>query len=309
MSDLAARRPILVLGIARRSGTNFLGSVLECHADCAVPGPPLVEDHLLRDAHLLRRYAERTARRWPPRWGPRDAERQALARELGRGLERFLQQRAPGRRVIARTPSLDNLALAARLVPGADIVVLVRDGRDVAASLMAGFGLPFDAAVLEWRRGARSLLRAAAATRLMVVRYEALVTQFDDEVVALLRALGLDEARYDWGRARALPVVGSSYTGRRRVTWDPAAVPLPPGPRHETWRPRQHDRFSWLAGAEQQALGYPLPSPAAGSRAHLARNLARNLAADVARPVRMVPGRPLVALVRGRVAGVVRRRS
>jgi hypothetical protein len=93
-------------------------------------------------------------------------------------------------------PHIDHVDLLADLVPGAKFVELVRDGRDVALSIM---GLPFGGNNA-WTTGKRwaSCVRTGAAQRaarpdqVVLVRYEDLVTQPAVEVQRISEFLGID---------------------------------------------------------------------------------------------------------------------
>jgi hypothetical protein len=302
-------RPILLLGVSRRSGTNYLASLLLCHRDTAAPAAPVAEDHLLSGITSLERYVGRTARRWPRRWGDRDSAAADLRRALGEGLLRFLDDRSDGIRTVSRTPSTANLGRAARWYAGADVVLLVRDGRSVAASLATAWGWPLELAILEWRRGARRILglrgrpgvrvadaaradavdEPSAGARFLLVRYEDVLADLDTAVDRLLRFTGLDPAGFDHDRARNLPVLGSSYArdDDGRLTWEPrSATPgFDPTRRFAEWTGAERARFAWLAGDEQRALGYPDETgPGRPARA-------RMIALDATLPIRLAPWR------------------
>jgi hypothetical protein len=297
MGAQGAERPIFIVGISRRSGTNFLASVLLCHRDCAAPAPPVAEDHLLRDATLLERYARRTARRWPRRWGDREQGEAALFQSLGTGLVAFLTSRTDGVRTVTRTPHTDNLHLVPRLLADADLILLVRDGRSVTASLVHAWRWSHDQAVKEWRKGARDILRfqrasAAGGGRCLIIRYEDLVRDFGSAVDVLLEFTGLDPDGFDHDKARELPILGSSYIRdpEGKITWKPISriADFDPADRYASWSSAQHERFNWLAGDEQLALGYPLDRGDGTRRARVVRNVAR----DVGTPIR---DRPVIA--------------
>jgi hypothetical protein len=270
---------ILILGIAQRSGTNYLAQVLQCHPDCALPAPPVLEDHLLRDAGHLVEYARRAAGRWAPEWGDTGATRAELEHHLGQALTGFLQARAGGRRVVSKTPSLEGIELLARLIPDARLVVLVRDGRSVAASLMQGFHLSADQAIRNWRAGARALRRfeREGGRAPLVVRYESLLDHFEGEVRRVLDHCGLDPATFDFEAAASLPVKGSSFDrpDHGKLTWDPVtrSPDFDAAGRHRSWPAATNARFDWLAGREQAELGYPRPDVRGGRAPWLAYNL------------------------------------
>lgn len=303
--------PIVILGVSRRSGTNFTARLLECHADCAAPGDPLREDHLLRDAPRLVRYARAAARRWPHRWGDREVARAELLRHLGSGLLSFLQDRADGPRVITKTPSPEHLELYPALFPQAHVVLLVRDGRSVTESLVRGFGFSYERAMLEWRAGARRIARFIRARphqddlHVILVRYERLVGAFDSEIPRLLRFLELDPQRFDYRAARDLPVYGSSFvrTTSGELTWKPVerTDTFDPSRRFEGWNRLRHERFAWCAGRVQRALGYDVDARGGAGWA------AVNVVLDLLRPLVLLKDLLLVAVRRGRRAARRRR--
>lgn len=298
--------PIVILGVSRRSGTNFLGRLLECHADCASPADPLREDHLLRDAPRLVRYARAASRRWPRRWGDRQRARDDLLRHLGGGLLGFLQDSTGDARVVTKTPSPQHIDLYPRLFPQAYVLLLVRDGRSVTESLVRGFGFSYERAMREWRAGARRIVAFQRAVpepqrvglRVAVVRYERLVGSFDEEMARLLRFLDLDPDRFDREAARRLPVYGSSFvrTAAGELTWKPVerTASFDPSRRYASWGRFRHGRFAWRAGRYQRALGYTTEAPGGVLWS------AVNVVMDLARPVVLARDALVVAVRRWR---------
>jgi hypothetical protein len=262
-----APAPILVVGVSRRSGTNFLARLLTLHEDCAPPAPPVLEDHLLRDAPALVEYARRASERWMERWGDREDARRRLERHLGDGLAAFLADGSAARRVVSKTPSPEHLDLAAALMPDASVIVLLRDGRSTVQSLISGFRFSFRKAVDEWAAGAativayrRRITRLECVPRVRFVRYEDLVADTERELRALLEFCNLDPARFDFAAAAAAPVIGSSFqrTDGGHMTWEPLTRDddFSPTNRFEGWNRARRQRFAWLAGDLQRELGY-----------------------------------------------------
>lgn len=283
--------PILILGIAQRSGTNYLARVLDCHADCGTPSAPLNEDHLFQDADRLVAYAKKVSRRWPPEWGDSTATRAGLETELGQALLRFLESQTDKPRTVTKTPSLDGLERLGRLLPDTPVVVLVRDGRSVVASLMRGFHFSQDKAIRAWASGARALRHVqetGAVKRLLVVKYEDLLSDLDCQVTRILEFCELPVERFDMDAARSLPVTGSSFDrpAHGKLTWEPVerTAEFKAVDRHAGLTNSARARFDWLAGKEQAALGYP-PTGIHGNRFPW---LATNLGLDAVWPVRAV---------------------
>lgn len=284
-SEPAEGAPIFVVGVCRRSGTNFLARALGTHPDCVRPRDPLREDHLFRDGRRLVRYSHAVARRWPRRWGDREAARRVLLTNIGRGLAGFLEEMSGPGRVVTKTPSTRNLDLAATLVPGAHLVVLVRDGRSATESLVQGFGFTRERAMWNWRRGAQRILDlldgpAGANPRVTLVRFEDLVADPETELARVLRAVGLDPSRLEDDVVRRLPVTGSSFlrSASDQITWEPQQRPagFDPAHRHADWSRVQRERFAWVAGPQQRRLGYVVD--ASGGRVWTALNTVMDLA-------------------------------
>jgi Sulfotransferase family len=288
------RRPILILGVSRRSGTNFLSAVLSCHRDCAPP-QPVWENFLLEHADLLGAYAKRTAAYWLASWGDIEPLRAALARSVAHGALEFLQSLAGDKRVVAKTPSVQNLHLAPELFTGAQLLLLVRDGRSVTESYVRGFGWSHERAMRTWARGADTILAftgqppsETAGVEHRLVRYEDLVEDFDGEVTTLLEFLRLDRDRFDYSAASGLPVLGSSFASEEHdgsLDWRVVEKTgdFDPVRRFAHWDRRLHERFEWLAGDQLERLGYQRVVSGDASRT----SAYRNRALDAAWPVRV----------------------
>ncbi|MGE0484955.1 MAG: sulfotransferase [Gammaproteobacteria bacterium] len=284
MSTPVPRPAVLVVGIAPRSGTNYLHDLITLHPRAA-GCPPVMEDYLLHYAAPLQVYARQVASRWRTfenTWRlplPRDAESGLLA-ALGDGLLGYLGTLCQGEVLVTKTPSAENLDLAPLLFPHARLVLLVRDGRAVVESSVRSrlgpqHGNRYDVFTEQWTAGARAILHFCAAFpgRYHLVRYEDLVEDLAGTLPALLAFCDLDAAAYDFAAARALPVRGSSTFGQ--------APPPPPEPRaragaHLDWQPKprtadfeplrrwadwpaaRHAAFNAVAGECMTRLGYAL---------------------------------------------------
>jgi hypothetical protein len=304
--------PCFILGIAPRSGTNYLYRLLGRHPDCRAPGP-IWEDFLLHHADLLACYAARVVGSWDPRWGAAEAVggEDAVLHELGDGLLRLLGRQlreeddAAGRVFLTKTPSVGGLDHFMRLFPAARALVLVRDGRALVESGVRSFGWRYEDAMRRWADAATQIAAFLERHRgldspVRLVRYEDLVAAEARTLTEIFGFLGLDPARYDFAGAREMGVTGSSElrssgqihwkTVERRADFDPLR-------RHAHWPRARHERFVWLAGPQMEALGYASAAPHARPRSARQRALdvlwplyrrARSLAAACRR--RLAPG-------------------
>jgi Sulfotransferase family len=211
-------------------------------------------------------------------WGPlTDDLLETFRRALGEGLIAFLTVKS-GRRLLTKTPSVNNLEHFFDFFPQARLLILVRDGRSVVYSCIKTFGWQFDTAARQWADAADQITRfdrehGHRADRYRIVRYEDLVDDTKGAVTEILTFLDLDQDRFDFEAAERLPVRGSSeFLGPSRDTvhWDPVEKDstFSPKERWRAWDAKLLQRFEWLAGDQLRALGYkglvaPVRSPPA----------------------------------------------
>ena len=255
-----------IVGIERRSGTNFLGDLLALHPDCARPRH-LHEDMLIHRAPHLVAYAEQLHRCWASQWREAyPAER--IGASIGRGLLTLLDEQAdrPARLLVAKTPRADHVGSFPWLFPGAKLLILIRDGRAVVQSAVKSFGWTYGKAITRWSRGARRILEFDAqhvtgGFPYLIVRYEWLVSDQRAELTRILQFLNLSAAQYDFDAAQAMPVRASSTMRDRgeSLHWTPLpkAADFNPTKRPLLWSTHVHCQFLWQAGGYQTLLGYP----------------------------------------------------
>lgn len=295
---------ILVRGVTKRSGTNYLYDLLCQHPDCAGARRPVWEDFFLDEAANLRSFVVHVGRRWHPRWGVDSEQVSAeLMQRFGTALSDFLTTGVDARTAVAKSPSVAGLEEASALFPEAKLIVLVRDGRSVAVSAMRSFGWSFDRALHDWRRGARQVLAFHSANtaengrQYLIVRYEDLLSDVKSVMSQLFTFVGLDASAVETSALTDLPVRGSSTfgttvnsSGNYRPTWTPVAKDesFAPQLRADSLTASQRRLFDWLAGDELAALGYSREPDATRTldQASLPLHLARCLAKDRARRAR-----------------------
>lgn len=270
MSDLRAtssraKPPIFILSPLPRCGTNFLWDVLRQHPHCSHGRPPIWEDYLLKNSDDLLAFVDAAQASWDPVWGPTDHLRAPLLHQLGDALIRFMTI-DDTRRLLTKSPSIQNLEHFFDLFPDAYLLLLVRDGRDVTHSGMATFGWTLDGAARWWAKEIDAIAAFTERSDLAgrhyeVVRYEDLVEDWPDEIERVLKVLDLPVELFDAERAARLPVRGSStHRGHDEddVHWDP--VPRTEDfravGRWRSWDRSDLDAFHEIAGPQLERMGY-----------------------------------------------------
>lgn len=258
-------RPIFILGIMPRSGTNYLSDLLCLHPDCGSP-QPIYEDFLLHGGRHLRAYVEAVTAHWDSQWGYADSDKAAILSSLGDGLVRLLRDRCTVPRVVTKTPYVNQLDAFFTLFPKADLLIIIRDGRAILESGVRSFKWYPDAARHRWNKAARSIAAFDAkhkggSHRYRIIRYEDLYADLAGTMRGVLEFLRLDADRYDFDAAAHLGVRGSSTLAQQpagAVHWNPVerGEDFDPTKRFAHWSRRQHERFNWVAGEGLRVLGY-----------------------------------------------------
>ena len=103
------RRPIFILGMMRRSGTNYLSDLLLQHPDC-VSAAPVHEDHLVQRAGHLRRYVDAVSGSWTRPGACRRRARPGCSAHSAPGSSTTSSGAGRRRaRVVTKTPRIENL--------------------------------------------------------------------------------------------------------------------------------------------------------------------------------------------------------
>ena len=252
--DSALRDRMLFVVGARRSGTNWVQRVLTAHPDVvAVP----TETYLFARglAPLRERFQHaaigsyKVGSIYMPLDDMLDAFRDLCDRVFGGVLEavgpeaRYLLERSPGH--------ADVLDLVGAVYPDARVVHIVRDGRDVARSLVSQDWGPagIAEAAAEWRD---SVMRARSAGaglgHYVEMRYEELLADPRQHVAGLYAALGLEAGAEVL--AAALTEAGVSYNA------DPRMPEIGTGKWRAAFSEADLALFESIAGDLLDELGY-----------------------------------------------------
>jgi hypothetical protein len=278
-------RVIFAVG-SRRSGTNWLQRVLGAQPDVAAMP---TETYLF--SHGLERLAELFQHATPnlPKTGltfmPRDAFLDSMREFADRVFEENLRVISPDARyLIERTPwHVYHLELIAAVYPDAPIIHIIRDGRDVARSLLSQSWGPrtMEAAAEEWRSSvAAGQSVGASLPHYVEVFYENLLTDPVAEIRSLYERLGLELVSETLERA----VIEASSA----FNVDPVFPKIGSGKWRAALAPADLRTFDRIGGPLLEELGYerePPPRGGIGERiAHAASRARGQAVAAVPRP-------------------------
>ena len=293
-------RVVFVVG-ARRSGTNWLERILTAHpAIVAVPTETYIFSHGIDP--LAQRFqhanpgAPSIGRTFVPRDVFLDSVRDLVDRVL---LAAVGPENSEARYVVERTPwHASHLPLIADVYPDCRVLNIVRDGRDVARSLLSMPWGPdtMEEAANEWRKSVEDARRGGIALgdRYREVVYETVLRDPRARTGEIFDWLGLDLPGATWQRIQQ--EAGSLFNV------DPGS----PEVRSEKWRQELSASdvrtFERIAGDQLEVLGYrPAGRAAASGRVH------RPAIAERARGAAAMLGRPRTAVRRRRNRGLRQR--
>jgi hypothetical protein len=296
---MLSEQPIFVVG-APRSGTTLLRLMLDCHPRISIPD----ESHFVvglaarrlrlrnRPAVALERIlVHRRFRHWQLDEAAVRAAFAARQPATFADVVRVVfecEAAAHGKaRWGDKTPTyVADISLLARLFPDAMFLHIIRDGREVAASMAErGWGRPSAvSAAYWWRRLVRTGRAAGHALgpdRYLEVRHEALAANPGHQLRTVCAFLGedYDDAMLRYPEAAAVRV--RRGTGDLVARPDKAGLLLPPTPGLRDWRaglsPAVQAQVEAACGPMLRTLGYaahPQPPPVhAAARAVWARDL------------------------------------
>jgi len=234
-------RMIFLVG-ARRSGTNWLQRVVGAHPDVAlVPSETYLFSRGIAPLAQRFHHGVRNSPSTSVMYMDAAELTDALRDFCDRALLPFLEAAPGATRLAERTPEhVTSLDVIGRVYPDAHIVQIVRDGRDVARSLLSqpwpSAPKTMEAAAAEWRDCVEAAEAAAPNLRLYrVVRYEEMLADPLPHVTELYAWLGLraaddvveaalKEAEVPYNVDRAAPSVAvgkwrSSYSSEDLATF------------------------------------------------------------------------------------------
>lgn len=265
----AARPIVFIHGVLPRSGTNYLADILALHPDVHAHPGRIWEFPLLYVAPGARALQREFVGMFT-RNAEVTTEYDFLA-FIASGWAKMLQQEAPDRTLVIKTPHVQHIDLFRYIFPNDKLILCLRDGRDVLQSSMDTFKdspltrKSFAELCREWAFGAEVILDHEPgghfqSPNVMVARYEPIAAGDQDMVQKLVAHGGLDPRRFPFDAYRALPVRGSSRSQRkdhdRWSTPEPRTADFNPVGRWETWSKREKAVFKKIAGPALVRAGY-----------------------------------------------------
>jgi protein-tyrosine sulfotransferase len=259
------RAPALIIhGVMPRSGTVYVGELLRLHPDLYAYPNEIWELPFLRqtgDLLKVQRNFLLTYEQNKGKIGDHD-----FLPLFGSSLIAYLHSfLPPERRMLLKVPGVQYLTHFFSMFPGENLLLLVRDGRDVVHSTLKTWPqLRFSMVCRRWRRAAEMVLRfnAIHADRqrgYWLARFEDAVRDPEAFVRQACEQLDLEVQRYPFEEIKAIPIHGSSSLRvHGKVVWDHMDRPkdFDPVSHWQSWSPGKKRTFKRIAGQALIDLGY-----------------------------------------------------
>jgi protein-tyrosine sulfotransferase len=259
------RAPALIIhGIMPRSGTVYVGDLLRLHPDLYAYPRHLFEVPFLQVSEDILGVQDRFFlghRHNIGKLGERD-----FLPLFASSFIAYLYSSVPeGQRMLLKVPGVRYLSRFYSAFPYENLLVLVRDGRDVVQSTVKTWPqLRFSFVCRRWKRSAEMVLEchkhySAKPRGYWLARFEDVVRDPAAFVREACEQFDLDESRYPFEKIRQIPIRGSSSTPKQgKVVWDAVDKPkgFDPVGRWQRWSAAKRRTLKRIAGQALLDLGY-----------------------------------------------------
>ena len=256
---------IMIFGVLPRSGTVHVGELLGLHPEVAAYPNDIWEIPFLDQMpHLAAFQTGFFARYKQNRQRMPDNEFLPL---FGSAFIAYLHSFAPaGKRILVKEPRVHYLGYIPAVFPFENLLLLLRDGRDVVqSSLRTWPTMRFEDLCTRWARSAKAMLDFHTSYEQRepschLVRFEDVLDNPGGFVRESCRTFKLDDSVYPFDKQKDVTIIGSSTISEEgKVSWfdhvKPPAGFRPKGHWHN-WTRNQKKRFKKLAGRALIESGY-----------------------------------------------------
>lgn len=258
---------LMIHGIMPRSGSVYVGELLRRHPDLYPFPHQLWEFPALQLAGDIRKMQEAFIQGYKPNSGklPEDE----FLPLVGASLIAYLYEPVPpGQRLLVKMPGVKYLSNFFSMFPHENLLILIRDGRDLVHSTLKTWPqLNFVQVCLRWNRSAKMILTTLEQLKktqnngYYLAKYEDALAQPETFIREVCHHFNLNEAIYPYEEISNIRVIGSSKLEQARqdkVTWRHLQRPtnFRPVEYWKQWSAVKKYIFKRIAGQSLIDLGY-----------------------------------------------------
>lgn len=251
---------IIIHGIMKRSWTVYVGELLSLHPDIYSYPNKIWEIPFLPQTGSIQNLQRDFFLAYEKNIG-KVGENDFLPL-FGASFIHYLNSLVPdGRRLLVKMPGVHYLNNFFTVFPSENLLLLIRDGRDVVASTINTWPqIGFINACRRWDRSAKMVLECqrkySGRNGYWLARYEDAVIEPETFVREACRKFGLDIGEYPFEKIGSLPVIGSSTTRKQGIAWIQKPKDFKPIGRWQQWSIWKKSVFKRISGHSLVELGY-----------------------------------------------------
>jgi protein-tyrosine sulfotransferase len=251
-------------GILPRSGTNFVGELIQLHPSVHAFPNNIYEFPFLEGTGELLEFSERFFNAYQ-RNRTQIGESDFLPIFGASAISYLHGYASSGKRMLLKVPDVQFLNHFFTVYPNENLLILTRDGRDLVQSTIKSWPQRNFADVCRlWDASAKMIINheirhANHADRFLVIRFEDAVQQPEAIIRRICNHFELDFSVYPLAEIGNLPVKGSSELRRDgKMTWTPMQKPKGFNPigRWQSWPDKRKRVFKKICGDTMINMGY-----------------------------------------------------
>jgi len=254
---------LMIYGVTTRSGTNYIANLLALHQDIVASPNQVWEVPFLRHINHIMDFEDAYFRFENLSKNMKKHDFLAL---FGASFLSYLHSFvSPEKKMLVKEPNANYLFYFPIVFPNEELILVLRDGRDVVYSTLKSWPeRDFKEVCQRWNDNARLMLQFYSKHKgnsaYMFVKYEDVVADPEKFITRVCEIYSLDLSKFQLGKVESMPVVGSSVASQDdgKVNWKNVDRPSDFNPvgRWQSWSAKEKRIFKQIAGQTLFDAGY-----------------------------------------------------
>lgn len=256
---------IIIHGTMQRTGTVYVGELIRLHPDIYAYPKEIWEIPFLRFIDVILTFQDKFFSAYKQNIGK--IGKYDFLPIFGAAFIDYLYSEVPeGKQMLLKIPSVKNLNYFFGVFPYENLLLLMRDGRDVVSSTIKTWPQrDFTEVSQQWKDNAQIALNFdhhyLQKEGYLFSKYEDIINNPIDFIQEACNKFGLDSEKFPYEKIEELPVRGSSSASvnqQGKVSWNPVekSENFKPTQRWDSWSEPQKNTFKKIAGEMLIKLGY-----------------------------------------------------